>query len=67
MLLSIIVTSLEERSQLSSLISLSGISESEETVEKSRDYILVEDLLQTLVQNLSLNTVSLINLQLISP
>ena len=45
MLLSIIVTSLEERSQLSSLISLSGIKESEETVEKSHDYILVEELL----------------------
>lgn len=61
MLLSIIVTSLEERSQLSSLISLSGIKESEEIVEKSNDYILVEDLLQTLVQNLSLNTMEILS------
>lgn len=61
MLLSIIVTSLEERSQLSSLISLSGIKESEDMIEKSRDYILVEDLLQTLVQNLSLNTMEVLS------
>lgn len=55
MLLSIIVTSLEERTQLSSLISMCGLTGAVDTT--SRDYKLVDDLLDTLLHNLSSNTV----------
>ncbi|XP_073979432.1 probable E3 ubiquitin-protein ligase HERC1 isoform X3 [Rhodnius prolixus] len=54
MLLSIIVTSLEERTQLSSLISMCGLTGAVDTT--SRDYKLVDDLLDTLLHNLSSNT-----------
>ncbi|CAA9994396.1 unnamed protein product [Nesidiocoris tenuis] len=56
MLLSIIVASLEDRSQLRSLIVLCGVGNTGDSSQVSADYMLIENLLTTLLQNLSLNS-----------
>ena len=59
MLLNVVVTSLEEHSQLSSLLSLGGNSIDTENTEFDQDYKLIEALLRTLLDNLFLHTVSI--------
>ncbi|KAL1139382.1 hypothetical protein AAG570_006366 [Ranatra chinensis] len=60
LLLNVLVTSLEEHSQLSSLLNLGGITTLEGSAEIDKDYHLIDSLLKTLVNNLFSHTMEIL-------